>query len=76
MINIPFDKFRIILYSVGMGWVKETYVYQWNNAGEEVVTNDGMKRNWDDVKNGKTNLFIDKKTANSMMLGSYMSKTV
>lgn len=76
MTNIPFSKFRIVLYYVGLGWVKETYAYQWVNDGKEVFTNDGVTRTWEDVKNGKTNLFIDKKTANSKVVDSFMSKMV
>ena len=64
MTNIPFSKFRIILYYVGLGWVKETYVSQWIEDGKQIITNDGIIRNWNDVKNGKTNLFIDEEIAN------------
>lgn len=76
MLNIPFDKFHLILYYVGLGWVKENYVYRWLNDGKEVFTNDGTTRSWESVKNAETDLFIDKKTVNGKVIGSYMSKMV
>lgn len=76
MVNIPFLKFRLILYYVGGGWVKETYIYQWCKNGEEVFTNNGITRLWEDVKNNNTNLFIDKQIANSKVANSYMSKMI
>lgn len=76
MTDITFENFRLILYYVGLGWVKKTYVYKWVNAGEGLITNDGTERKWEDVKNGVTNLYLNKQTANKVVAGSFMSKMV
>ena len=76
MLNICFSKFRLILYYTGLNWVSRTYVYEWLDRGERVKCNNGVIRNWYDIINEKTDLYINKQKANNKIIDSYMSKTI